>query len=232
MTKVSWIFNMNKISQLLQSPANWAGLGLATLALVLSGLGLTQWGVGALAVLAYATGFGLGALWFGMPRLTGTAWDSLVFEDKGEDLRANMVSALTLVKEVTQSNPQGRLSPELQGKVQELCNQLFQLLEQWERTRGHLSLEESFNARHIALRYLPDALKSYLSIPQQFATTQRLSNGLTAQGTLSATLDDLSAKVRQLSEDLAVQDAQAFLNHSQFLHQKFQAPRIIEREKV
>jgi hypothetical protein len=223
---------MNKISQLLQSPANWAGLGLSTLALVLSGLGLMQWGAGALAVLAYAIGFGLGALWFGLPRLTGTAWDSLVFEDKGEDLRANMVSALTLVKEVTQSNPQGRLSPELQGKVQELCKQLFQLLEQWERTRGHLSLEESFNARHIALRYLPDALKSYLSIPQQFATTQRLSNGLTAQGTLSATLDDLSAKVRQLSEDLAAQDAQAFLNHSKFLHEKFQAPRIVEREKV
>lgn len=220
---------MNKISQLLQSPANWAGLGLSTLALVLSGLGLMQWGAGALAVLAYAIGFGLGALWFGLPRLTGTAWDSLVFEDKGEDPRSNMVSALTLVKEVTQSNPQGRLSLELQGKVQELCNQLFQLLDQWERSRGQLSLEESFNARHIALRYLPDALKSYLSIPQQFATTKRLSNGLTAQGTLSATLDDLSAKVRQLSEDLAAQDAQAFLNHSKFLHEKFQTPRIVER---
>ncbi len=223
---------MNNISQLLQSPANWAGLGLSTFALVLSGLGLMQWGAGALAVLAYAIGFGLGALWFGLPRLTGTAWDSLVFEDKGEDLRANMVSALTLVREVTQSNPQGRLSLELQDKVQELCKQLFQLLEQWERTRGHLSLEESFNARHIALRYLPDALKSYLSIPQQFATTQRLSNGLTAHGTLSATLDDLTAKVRQLSEDLAAQDAQAFLNHSKFLHEKFQALRIVEREKV
>jgi hypothetical protein len=32
--------------------------------------------------------------------------------------------------------------------------------------------------------------------------------------------------VAQLSEDLATQDAQAFLSHSQFLHEKFNPPRI------
>lgn len=42
---------MNKISNFLQSPANWGGIGLSTLALVLSSLGLTQVGAGALAVL-------------------------------------------------------------------------------------------------------------------------------------------------------------------------------------
>ncbi len=56
--------------------------------------------------------------------------------------------------------------------------------------------------------------------------TKRLANGHTAQETFAATLDELNAKVVQLSEDLATQDAQAFLNHSQFLQDKFNPPRI------
>ena len=102
-----------------------------------------------------------------------------------------------------------------------MTDQLSALLDQWERSKGHLSLEESFHARHIALSYLPDALKTYLSIPKEFAATKKLSNGLTAQDTFGATLDELSQKVNQLAEDLASQDAQAFLNHSQFLKEKF-----------
>lgn len=84
----------------------------------------------------------------------------------------------------------------------------------------------SFHARHIALTYLPDALRTYLSIPQQFAMSKRLTNGRTAQETFTATLDDLQHKVTQLSEDLATQDAQAFLNHSQFLQEKFKPARL------
>jgi hypothetical protein len=71
---------------------------------------------------------------------------------------------------------------------------------------------------------LPDALKTYLSIPKEFAATKKLSNGLTAQDTFRTTLDDLGQKVSQLAEDLASQDAQAFLNHSQFLKEKFKSP--------
>lgn len=219
---------MNKIGNFLQSPANWGGIGLATLALVLSSLGLTQWGGAALALVGYAAGFGIGGMWFGFPKLSGNPWEGLEFEDQG-DARTSMVNALNAVRQLVDYNPQGRLPASLQGKVLDLCKQLGLLLDQWERSKGQLSLEESFHARHIALTYLPDALKTYLSIPQQFAMTKQLTNGQTAQETFKATLDDLSSKVLQLSEDLATQDAQAFLNHSQFLHEKFNPPRLVKR---
>ncbi len=216
---------MNKVSDFLQSPANWGGIGLSTLALVLGSLGLTQVGIGALAVLGYAAGFGVGGMWFGFPKWSGNPWDALEFEDQG-DARTSMLNALSAVRQLVDYNPQGRLTASLQSKVLDLCKQLNLLLDQWERSKGQLSLEESFHARHIALTYLPDALKTYLSIPQQFAMTKRLTNGHTAQETFTATLDDLNAKVLELSEDLATQDAQAFLNHSQFLQEKFNPPRI------
>jgi hypothetical protein len=211
---------MNKIGNFLQSPANWCGMGLSTVALILSGLGLAQWGGAALAVLGYAMGFGVGGLWAGFPQLSKTPWEDLEFADQG-DARTSMVNALNAVRQLVEYNPGNRLAGSLQTKVLDLCKQLANLLEQWERSNGNLSMEESFHARHIALSYLPDALKTYLSIPQQFATTKLLSNGKTAQDTFTSTIDDLSQKVAQLGEDLATQDAQAFLNHSKFLQDKF-----------
>ena len=215
---------MSAWARLLQSPANWCGLGLSTLALLLSATGLAQWGgsLGAagLAVLGYVTGFGVGGMWLGFPALRHDPWDGLAFADEG-DARTAMTLALSGVRQLVEYNPDGRLPASVQAQVLQLCGQLGGLLDQWERSKGQLSLEEGFHARHIALSYLPDALKTYLSIPRQFASSQVLSNGKTAEETFRQTLQDLAAKVTQLTEDLASQDAQAFLNHSQFLSEKF-----------
>ena len=54
---------MRLISRFLQSGANWCGLGLATVALVLSSLGLAQWGGLWLALFGYGAGFAMGALY-------------------------------------------------------------------------------------------------------------------------------------------------------------------------
>jgi hypothetical protein len=214
---------MNKLGRFLQSPANWTGLGLSSVALVLSGLGLASWGAVPLAALGYAVGFGAAGLWGGFPKWSGNPWDQLEFADQG-DARTSMVSALDAVRQLVNYNPENRLPASLQAKVLNLCKQLSALLDQWERSKGSLSLEESFHARHIALTYLPDALKTYLSIPQQFALHKTLDNGKTAHDTFNATLDDLSQKVAELAEDLASQDAQAFLSHSRFLQEKFKPP--------
>jgi hypothetical protein len=48
-----------------------------------------------------------------------------------------------------------------------------------------------------------------------------LENGKTAQDTFRETLAELQQKVQQLAEDLASQDAHAFLVHSRFLQDKF-----------
>lgn len=216
---------MGKFGRFLQSPANWCGLALSSVALVLSALGLTRWGGTVLAALGYAVGFCMAGLWLGFPKLSGDAWDALNFapQDEQGDMHSRMAHALDAVRQLADNNPGGRLPASLRSKVLSLCQQLYALLEQWERSKGELSLDDSFYAQHIATSYLPDALKTYLSIPQQFAMTKVLSNGKTAQETFNATLDDLSRKVSQLGEALSAQDAQAFLNHSRFLQEEFKA---------
>lgn len=217
-----------RLLRFLASPANWCGLALATGVLVLKGLGLVGLSGLLLAGLGYAAGFVAGGLWMGFPNTRAPAWEeALEFSDEG-DAREAMGRALAGVRSLVNFNPEDRLSASLQAKVLELCKALEALLAQWERSKGTLSLQESFHARHIAISYLPEALKTYLSIPVQYATTRVLDNGKTAQDTFRDTLAELEAKVRELGEDLASQDAHAFLVHSRFLKDKFGTTNLLD----
>ena len=211
---------MSGLFRWLNSPANWCGLLAATGVLVLKGLGLLgSLGLG-VAALGYVAGLVGGALWWGWPSTREDAWEALKFEDEG-DAREAMGRALSGVRRLTEHNPGNRIPAVLAQRIQQLCQRLEALLDQWERSKGHLSLQETFHARHIAISYLPQALNTYLSIPAQFATTKLLANGKTAQTTFEGVLAELETKVEQLGDDLASQDAQAFLRHSEFLNQKF-----------
>lgn len=212
---------MNKLENLLYSPANWCGLALAALALAPLALGVPVWGGWLLAPVGYGIGFAGAGLAFGWPRLRSQAWDALEFEDRRDDERQGLHEALAALRQLVDANPEERLAPGLQSRVLELCNLVQTLLLHWERSRGQLSLEESFHVRHIVLRYLPEALKTYLAIPPRFARSKVLDNGRTAEEILGATVDDLTLKVLQLTDDLVKQDAEAFLNHSRFLEAKF-----------
>ena len=218
----------DKLTRLLTSPANWSGLALAIVVLVLKALGLVGVAGLPLAFLGYAAGFVAGGLWLGFPKLSGPAWDAdaLEFDDAG-DAREAMGRALRAVRGLVQFNPDNRLPASLQAKVLELCTALEQLLAQWERSKGALSLQEGFNARHIAISYLPDALKTYLSIPAQYANSRPIKDGKTAVDIFRGTIIELEGKVAQLADDLASQDAHAFLAHSQFLHEKFGGSSIL-----
>jgi hypothetical protein len=211
-----------KLSRILVSPANWTGLALAIVVLVLKALGLVGVAGLPLALLGYVAGFVAGGMWLGFPKLKGPQWegDALEFSDEG-DAREAMGRALRAVRGLVQFNPDKRLPASLQAKVLDLCTALESLLAQWERSKGALSLQEGFHARHIAISYLPDALKTYLSIPAQYANSRPIHNGRTAVDIFRATLVELEGKVAQLADDLASQDAHAFLAHSQFLHDKF-----------
>ncbi|MEP7303495.1 MAG: hypothetical protein ABI699_18420 [Caldimonas sp.] len=218
----------DKLIRVLASPANWSGLALAIVVLVLKALGLVGLAGLPLAVLGYVAGFVAGGLWLGFPRLAGPAWDAdaLEFNDDG-DAREAMGRALRAVRGLVQFNPDNRLPASLQAKVLELCTALEQLLAQWERSKGALSLQEGFHARHIAISYLPDALKTYLSIPAQYANSRAIHDGKTAVDIFRGTIVELEGKVAQLADDLASQDAHAFLAHSQFLHEKFGAANVL-----
>lgn len=208
----------------LLSPAHWVGLLLASLALGLQWLGWLPSPQGLmLAAAGYAVGCGLGLMWLGTPnRLAEPDWQPLAIPE-GSDVptRESMDLALQGIRDLTRSNPGQRIPPALQHRLLNLCTQLDELLTQWEQSRGVLSMEDSFHARYIATRYLPEMLNTYLSIPARFATHRVLDRGMTAAQTFEATLAELESEVTQLADDLAAQDAQAFLMHSRFLRQKF-----------
>ena len=208
------------LTRFLFSPANWIGLAfsLGAIALILLEYVSTRW-LG-ITALAYGVGFVCGGLWLGWPQLVGPAWDELTFAEN-DSTRDAPARALAGIRRLVSGNPGSRLSATTGAKLLKLCDDIELMLAQWERSKGQLSIEDSFHARYIALRYLPDALKSFWSIPAQFATTRALENGLTADATLGKTVDELGQKVRQLNDALAAHDAQAFLDHSRFLSDKF-----------
>lgn len=212
---------MNALGRILTSNANWCGLALAAVPLALKAAQMLGPEAFALALAGYAAGFFVGGSMFGFPRVGVRAWEAdLTFLDTG-DVRRNIDTAIDGIRSLVQANPDDRLSEALRQRVLDVCQKLEALLAQWESTKGALSLEEEFHARHIALSYLPDALKGYLAIPKSFAAERVLENGRTAHDTLALTLDELSGKVGQLRDDLAGQDAQAFLSHSRFIDNKF-----------
>ncbi len=208
----------------LSGPAGWCAIALAAAPVVLKLLGLLDVVAYPLALAGAVAGYAVGGLLFGFPRLGARAWEAdLAFPDTG-DARQTIEHALAGIRALVAGNPEGRLSPTLRTAVLDVCGRLEELLAQWERTKGALSLEEEFHARHIALSYLPEALRGYLSIPKGFALEKRLENGRTAHDTFAQTLADLGSKVDQLRDDLAGQDAQAFLSHSRFIDYKFARP--------
>ena len=212
---------MNVAGRVLTSPANWCGLAFAAVPLVLKAAEMLGPIAFALAIAGYVAGFVVGGALLGFPQLGARAWEvDLTFNETG-DVRRTIETAIDGIRALVAGNPDGRLSADLQQRVLLVCARMEALLGQWESTKGALSLEEEFHARHIALSYLPDALKGYLAIPKSFAAERVLENGRTAHDTLALTLDELSTKVGQLQDDLAGQDAQAFLSHSRFIDNKF-----------
>jgi hypothetical protein len=190
-----------KLSRILVSPANWCGLALATVVLVLKALGLIGVAGLPLALFGYVAA--------SSPAGCGWAFPS----SRVRSGRATRSSSATTA---TRARPWGGrcgrcagwsssirqpAAASLQAKVLDLCTALESLLSQWERSKGALSLQEGFHARHIAISYLPDALKTYLSIPAQYANSRPIHDGKTAVDIFRATLVELEGKVAQLADD-------------------------------
>lgn len=81
--------------------------------------------------------------------------------------------------------------------------------------------EATFNLRQIANDYLPDALERYSALPADFAVSDRLKNGQTAQQTLLEQLGLLEDSIAKIQHSLHQNDADSLLIHSRFLQAKF-----------
>ena len=185
---------------------NLLGLGLALVGVVVAFTGLLGpfWPIAVVGL--YAAGFMLA------PRLGGgaTASRPAAAADLG-DIRHAMT---TLVRDAS-----GRLPAEVMATVARIENLVLSMLPRVE----HLppGSEDVYILRATALDYLPATLESYLSLPSNYASQQRLSDGNTAETDILAQLALLESKLTEVSEDIARSDGDRLLANGRFLREKF-----------
>jgi hypothetical protein len=80
---------------------------------------------------------------------------------------------------------------------------------------------DAFSIRQTALHYLPETIAAYLKMPPAFRSLQPLQDGKTANVVLVEQLKVLDAKMREIAQNLAANNAQALLANGQFLRERF-----------
>jgi hypothetical protein len=86
-----------------------------------------------------------------------------------------------------------------------------------------------FTVRETVLRYLPETLANYVSLPPVFRTTHALKDGKTARQLLAEQLALLDEKMHDIVANVAGADAQALLVNGKFLEMKFKQPDFLAR---
>jgi hypothetical protein len=72
-----------------------------------------------------------------------------------------------------------------------------------------------------ATRYVPEALEAYMRLPRSFADTRKIQGSKTALAILCDQLDLLAAKMDDVRDAVYRRDAQALIQHGQFLEARF-----------
>jgi hypothetical protein len=80
---------------------------------------------------------------------------------------------------------------------------------------------DAYSIRQTALHYLPETIAAYLKMPPAFRSLQPLQDGKTANVVLLEQLKVLDAKMKEIAQNLAANNAQALLANGQFLRERF-----------
>ena len=72
-----------------------------------------------------------------------------------------------------------------------------------------------------ATSYVPEALEAYMRLPRSFADTRKIQGSKTALAILCDQLDLLAAKMDEVRDAVYRRDAQALIEHGQFLQARF-----------
>jgi hypothetical protein len=72
-----------------------------------------------------------------------------------------------------------------------------------------------------ATSYVPEALDAYMRLPRSFADTRKIQGSKTALAILCDQLDLLAAKMDEVRDAVYRRDAQALIQHGQFLQARF-----------
>ncbi len=99
------------------------------------------------------------------------------------------------------------------GRISEL------LVDALDRVAGQGDAEAM--VRRTATVYLPDTLRAYLALPDEWAARHILPDGTTPAQTLAAQLNELESAARRMRDAAAEHDASALLVNGRFLSQRF-----------
>jgi hypothetical protein len=77
------------------------------------------------------------------------------------------------------------------------------------------------DVRSTATRYLPDTLNAYLAVPAAYRNTAAIAGGKTARRIVVDQLTLLAAKMKEIAQNAAADDAQALLSNGRFLKERF-----------
>ncbi|HEY6532526.1 MAG TPA: hypothetical protein VIY72_09490 [Acidimicrobiales bacterium] len=72
-----------------------------------------------------------------------------------------------------------------------------------------------------ATSYVPEALEAYMRLPRSFADTRKIQGSKTALAILCDQLDLLASKMDDVHDAVYRRDAQALIQHGQFLQARF-----------
>ncbi len=205
----------------LNSPANWCGLILAIAVVAARAYGLLGNGWGFAALLGYGAGFWLGKIFFGAPQLVVTDLAALDQALTNRDAPAAIAETLGAIREVARRDSANHFNIVQQGQLIALADAIDALHKEWLKSGQHLSVEDAFVAKRLALDYLPDTVRRYLAIPPKFAATKIVSQNKTPAQLFDDSIREMQHKVEELQNDLAAKDAEAFVDHARFLNQKF-----------
>jgi hypothetical protein len=117
------------------------------------------------------------------------------------------------------SKANGKLSPELQQKLQGIADTISGILPHYANFPP--GSPDLFVVGRTATDYLPSALQAYLNLPRAYATLHKMPNGKTADQVLSDQLDLLATKMDEVADAVHKKDSDALLANGRFLEEKF-----------
>ena len=153
---------------------------------------------------------------------------ALVARDGGElethlDDAMNVKDAVDAVGRLG-AEAQKRFPPEIAALVVEIAADVGTVLP---RLAAHGAADATFaDVRSTATTYLPDTLNAYLAVPAAYRNTAVIADGKTARQIVVAQLTVLAAKMKEIAENVAADDAQALLANGRFLKERFAAAPI------
>ncbi len=157
-----------------------------------------------------AGGYAIGAL---------VARDGGVLETQLND-QMNVKDAVAAVGRLA-AEAQKRLPPDIAGLVVEIASDVQEVLPQL--AARNVADATFTDVRATATTYLPDTLNAYMAIPAAYRNSAVIRDGKTARQIVVDQLTVLAGKMKEISQDAVVNDAQSLLANGRFLKERFAA---------